>query len=75
MILPDKHIDTENSLIGAGAVIIRNLEQPHTITSLWELVYDRPEIEYYWRFILILDFLYTIGAIDMVDRMIVRKSS
>ena len=38
-------------------------------------VKNAPEIGGYGRFILTLDFLYAIGAVDMVNGLIVRKTN
>lgn len=73
MILPTKHISTQNSLLGVGAVLLKNLDKPRTVTALWERVRALPEIGVYERFILSLDLLYAIGALDLVDGILVRS--
>jgi hypothetical protein len=73
MILPTKHISAQNSILGVGAVILKHLNYPQTLSALWEHVRDLPEIKVYWRFILGLDLLYAIGVIDLSDGLIVRK--
>lgn len=75
MILPTKHIDTRNSLIGAGAVLLRHLETPRTVTSLWDEVQTTPEVGVYWRFVLALDMLYAMQAVDLNDGLLVRRQS
>lgn len=72
MILPTKHISLQTSLLGAGAAILRQLNSPHTATALWEQVRKSPEITVYGRFILALDFLFTIGAINLSNGLITR---
>ena len=72
MILPNKHIDVQHSLLGTGAVILRNLDRPQSVTALWGQVRSLPEVGYYGRFILTLSFLYAIGAIGFNNRTIVR---
>lgn len=72
MILPSKHIDVQHSLLGAGAAILRNLEHPQSVTTLWSQVQSLSEIGYYGRFILTLDFLFAIGAIGFKDRTIAK---
>ena len=72
MILPSKHIDVQHSILGSGAAILRNLEHPQSVTSLWSQVQSLPEIGYYGRFILTLDFLFAIGAIGFKDRTIAK---
>jgi hypothetical protein len=75
MILPNKYLTIENSIMGGGALILSNLEKPRTITSLWEEVRSSPQIEIYSRFILILDFLYTIHAITLDNGFIGRANN
>ena len=73
MILPNKHIDAQHSVLGAGAAILRNLEQSQSVSTLWSRVQSLPEIGYYGRFILALDFLLAIGAIGFKDPMITKS--
>jgi hypothetical protein len=72
MILPTKHISTQYSVLGAGAAILRNLDSPQTVTGLWERARSTPEVGVYWRFVLALDFLFAIAAVDLKDGLIVR---
>ncbi|MEO5333876.1 MAG: hypothetical protein H7839_17830 [Magnetococcus sp. YQC-5] len=73
MILPTKHVDLQHSLLGAGATLLRHLQMPQTVTSLWDRVRANPEVSVYLRFILALDFLFAIRAIDWADGLIVRR--
>jgi hypothetical protein len=73
MILPTKHISAQNSILGAGAVLLQCLEAPRTVTGLWESVREAPEIGFYWRFILALDLLFAIGAVELADGLLVRS--
>jgi hypothetical protein len=75
VILPTKHISVQNSLLGAGAAIVRHLDSPQTVTALWDRVRGIPEIGVYWRFVLVLDFLFAIGIVDLADGLIVRQKS
>ena len=72
MILPTKHVSLDNSLLGAGAVLLSMLSKPVTTTSIWDQVKCVPEIGTYGRFVLTLDFLYAIGVIEMIEGLIVR---
>jgi hypothetical protein len=73
MILPTKHISTSHSLIGIGAKIIEHLNYPRTVSSLWSAVSSMKGIGTFERFVLTLDFLYTIGAIDLDVGLISRR--
>jgi len=64
MILPTKHIKLHNSLLGVSAALLKNLDTPQTVTSLWGNVRSLPEMKTFERFTLALDFLYALGAID-----------
>ncbi|WP_414651741.1 ABC-three component system middle component 6 [Hyphomonas sp. UBA3195] len=69
MILPSKHIDASNALIGVGADIISALEEPKSASVVfYEVQNTRQEsglarIHFDW-FLLALDFLYTLDAIQ-----------
>lgn len=69
-ILPTKHISTRNSLLGVGAKILEHLYYPRTVSSLWSSVSTMPEIATFERFVLTLDLLYTIGAIEMYEGLL-----
>lgn len=70
MILPTKHISTRNSLLGVGAIIIKHLNYPRTVTSLWSDLSRLPEVATFERFVLVLDLLYMIGAIDLKEGLL-----
>lgn len=75
MILPTKHISTQHSILGAGATVLKNIDAPQTVTALWERVRGIPEVGAYWRFILVLDFLFIVGVLDLADGLIIRRKS
>lgn len=72
MILPTKHISTRNSLLGVGAIILEHLYYPRTVTSLWDAVSTMPEVATFERFVLALDLLYMIGAVEMDEGLLHR---
>ena len=53
--------------------MLQHLDTPVTPTGIWERVKRAPEVGTYGRFVLVLDFLYAIRAIDLVDGLIVRN--
>jgi hypothetical protein len=73
MILPTKHIPLDRSLLGAGAVLLLLLEAPLTPTAVWDRAKNTPAIGTYGRFVLALDFLYAVRAIDLVDGLVVKR--
>jgi len=78
MILPTKHVRPDRALIGVGAEVLGMLKQPMTISRLWDEMRGRRSlhtpnapIDYQW-FILSLDLLFTIDAVEF-DRGLVRR--
>jgi len=65
MILPSKHIREAQALIGVGAVLLKALDSPKTVTSLWESVRDSKVIGNFERYVLGLDMLFIIGRINL----------
>ena len=71
MILPTKHIRPDRALIGVGADVLDALGEPMTMSKLWDKIRSRrsagnlsPVLDYRW-FVLALDLLYMIGAVDL----------
>jgi hypothetical protein len=73
VILPTKHIPENQAILGTGAVIIRELVTPQTLSGLWEKLKMNNMIGTYDRFVLSLDLLSIIGAIKMEEGLIVRQ--
>lgn len=79
MILPTKHISENRCILGVGARLLALLDREQTVSSLWEN-YKRgnvtnqstPPVPFDW-FILALDFLYTVGAVEW-KRGLIRKT-
>lgn len=72
MILPSKHISQDQSLIGVGAVLLKNISKPQTVTSLWESVCEHASIGTFERFVLALDMLHITGVVSMENGLIAR---
>ena len=72
MILPSKHLPQDQSLLGVGAVLLLELRQPQTVTSLWERVRSVDQVGTFERFVLALDLLHITGVI-LWDRGLIRK--
>lgn len=58
MILPDKNIKLEYSLLNCGALILDEIREPKTISLLWEQVKQKETLDNYEKFVLTLDFLF-----------------
>mgnify|MGYP001175073822 CR=1 FL=1 len=70
MILPTKHISADKSLLGVGALLLRRLDEPRTVTGLWEAARGLPTVGTFERFVLALDLLYAIGALEMHEGLL-----
>ena len=71
MILPTKRLPEDRALLAVGADVVRSLDQPKTVSRLWnELTREREThhgsspVTFDW-FVLALDLLYTIGALEL----------
>lgn len=72
MILPSKHLSQERALLTVGGRILQFLSQPKTVSALWEELTPQtggsswPALTLsYDSFVLALDFLNLIGAVEM----------
>ncbi len=74
MILPTKHIRLTNSLISVGAVLLKYIDNNHTVTALWNTVNILPEVKTFERFTLGLDLLFIMGAVEFQDGLLRRAS-
>lgn len=78
MILPTKHLPESHALLGVGGTLLALLsENEGTVSGLWdEFRKSRGEqgmISFDW-FILGLDLLYALGAIEF-DRGVIRRKA
>jgi len=73
MILPSKHISEEQALLGVGAVLLDELRNPQTVTSLWERVRAHHSIGTFERFVLALDMLHITGVVSLSGGLIERE--
>lgn len=82
MILPTKHLPQDRALLSVGARILENLGRPKTISALWGEIAKRPELPQasskpmsFDGFVLALDLLFLLGAIDLNEGLLTRKQS
>jgi hypothetical protein len=73
VILPTKHISTEDSLLGVGRIILNSLYDEASISHLWERVRSHPNVGSFERFILTLDLLYCLDAIFLEDGVLRKR--
>lgn len=82
MILPSKHLPQDRALLTVGARILRKLSQPKTVSALWEELprKDRTTRDpafhvSYDGFVLALDVLFLVGAVELREGLLSRKHS
>lgn len=74
MILPTKGITPDRSILSVGSDLLDLLDSPQSVSNLWsrylnfrkQMGLERP-VNFNW-FVLTLDFLFSIEAIDLDDR-------
>jgi len=72
--MPDKNITVRYSLLHCGALVLAEIKNVETVSSLREKTRNQEALSNYERFILTLDYLFAIGAISLRDDLIVRCS-
>ena len=81
MILPSKHLSQDRALLTVGAAILRHLKHPVTVSALWEQMphsagdQKAPPPLRYDGFVLALDLLFLIGAVELRDGLLVQGAS
>ena len=76
MILPTKYLPHERALLTVGGDILKQLEEPLTVSELWERVRatrnapDRAMAVSFDWFILALNLLYAVAAIAYKDGVV-----
>jgi hypothetical protein len=82
MILPSKHLTQDRALLTVGSYVLKRLDRPKTVSALWEELRlgdsshsnMASHLTYDW-FVLALDFLFAIGAIELNSGLVTRQSS
>lgn len=74
MILPTKSIKLRFSIINCGAIVLSLLEENDTVSAIWERVNSQETLVNYEKYVLTLDFLFMVGAIEYKKGLIVRCS-
>jgi hypothetical protein len=80
MILPSKHLSQDRALLTVGAKVLQHLPRSKTVSALWEELprcpVDRRDSSplRYDCFILALDLLFLMGAIELQEGLLTRKS-
>ncbi len=78
MILPSKHLSQERALLTVGSRILQHIQEPMTVSALWERLRTHEErtdsrrMIRYDRFVLALDLLFMIGVVSLEDGRLIR---
>lgn len=78
MIMPSKHINFSESLLGFGSYVLKNLDKPKSIDELWkkyqlDLANDlNIAKQSFDNLILTIAFLHLIGAVIEIDGEVVK---
>jgi hypothetical protein len=82
MILPTKRISIESSLLGVGADVLSLLNQPKSVSRVWEelktvraLLNDKGERLTFEWFVLALDLLFLADAIFLQEGVLTRRQA
>lgn len=73
MILPGKHLKPDRCLLGVGAALLELLHEERTVSGLWDAYRKRGAVTFDW-FILALDLLFALGAVEMKKGILSRKT-
>ncbi len=80
MILPSKHLPQDRALLTVGATILQHLSDPVTVSALWEKMprpvagqKTAPHLRYD-AFVLALDMLFLMGAIELREGLLYRRA-
>jgi len=71
MILPDKYVREESSLLGQAGLLVSLRRSGMTVSDLWSEVRETGTVISYDSFILSVDLLYLMGAVDHQDGLLV----
>lgn len=72
MILPGKHIKTSQSFLGIGSVLLDNIDNTQSVTTLWTNTNIQKKIRMFDRFLLGLDLLFIFGLVDYKEGTVMK---
>jgi hypothetical protein len=67
MILPDKYVRERSSILGQAAYLLSIRRLSMTVSDLWSEIGKADREMSYDSFVLSLDLLYLLGAVDLTD--------
>ena len=79
MILPSENLPQEHALLTIGGRILQHIQEPMTVSALWEHLRttheegaDSRQAFHYDKFVLALDLLFMLGAVNLEDGRLIR---
>jgi len=72
MILPTKHVTLRQSLLGQASIVLRHLTRPKSMSTLWSQVQVDGGIRSFDRFLLSIDLLFLLGAVELHENRLRR---
>jgi len=78
MIIPTKHTNFSESLLGFGSYVLTQLESPKSIDSLWKQYQNDFEKSLYYakhsfdNLLLTIVFLHSIGVVEERDGVVIK---
>lgn len=74
MILPNKHVPLNRSLLSVGGAILRILgDSPHSVSTAWERLRTEQSNTSFEQFTLAASFLFALGAVELEGRNLRRN--
>lgn len=72
--LPDKTIKLAYSTLGVGGTLLERMGPEESVSSLWDKIKAEETVNTYEKYIKGLVLLYSLGAIDIHDDLLRKKS-
>ncbi len=72
LLLPNKYMREQTTILAAGAAVLRELQRPRTISWLRDRLRSESSIPTMHRLALALDLLYALGLVEFEDGRIRR---
>jgi hypothetical protein len=81
MIMPAKHINFSESLLGFGSYVLQNLSEPKSVDELWQCYQQDLQDGFYFakhsfdNLIMTILFLYSIDAVKEENAKVVKNET
>ena len=71
MILPDKYVNVDKSLLGQAAQLLASRRVDQTVTELWSTMHGLEDSWSFDRFSLALSLLHSLGVVNLENGILV----